>query len=357
VFSTKAFEAKNKCRQCAICPVCAQTLGIMAKENDEHFLRCEFCKWTSEKIGLVANSSAALFDMLMSHEEQSEVSTEFNRLLTSLEEKTTKKKRHELTTIQPSFNDVVTAVAKVEKSLDAKNKSLHILPTTQVENPNAKPGQDGETSGCTLQQRFTHSEVCVKSAEEYWPARVELFTKMGCRCPRCDRFLIKPKAGANRTNFDVQFVALSVLPRVTVGEFEPLKKGVPTKFILYFKNPLEHAVDMQFSKSGESKQEEKGPVVESFSDVSFPTAAISLSPYAETAEQADGKPSALLASDDPALVGYRVNSKVGVFVTVTPRAEKVRFTVLLNLNVRPGKSQRPIETFAYQLIVDLGSAS
>jgi len=363
VFSTKAFEAKNKCRQCALCPVCAQTLGIMARETGEHYLKCEYCKWSSDEVGLTASNAGALFDALMSHEEQSPVNVEFDRLFTALGVKVAPKKpkKDDDEAYQPpQFQDPVAASARVELALNNKKKALHSLPKDPVVNPNAVRAQDADNSTCTIPQRLAHPEVSAQAAEKYWPARVDLSTKMGCKCHRCDKFLIKPKAGAIRTNFDIHFIALAQLPRVTVGEFPPLKKGAPVKLMLYFKNPLERLVEVKFLQ-WDCKQQDGATVVplQSPSEVTLPSATITLAAYDEAAEQAEGKASALDATDDPKIVGYRSLCKVGVYFSVTPRGDHTQFSMLVSVNVMAGKaaSDPPIAPFTYQLIVDLGSCA
>lgn len=357
VFSTKAFEAKHKCRQCAVCPSCAQTLGVMAKDNDEHYLKCEYCKWASDSVGLVGPSASALFDALLTHEEQSTVSVEFDRLLTVWGDKVAikkPKKAYEDPYKAIQFQDVVAAVAKVDLAENNKKKALHILPKEAVVNA-AVAGQDSDNSLCTIQQRLAHPESFVASADKYWPARVDLFTKMGCRCSRCEKFLIKPKAGANRTTFDVHFIASAYLPRVTVGEFS-LKKGTSSKIMLYFKNPLEWPVELTFAQ-GEGKQEGTPELVvlSSPAQVGVPSKAVSVAAYDEPAEQAEGKPSALEAGDDSAVVGYRSLSKVGVFFDVTPKGDQAQISLLISLAVLPGpKGEPPLSKFTYQLLVDLG---
>jgi len=106
---------------------------------------------------------------------------------------------------------------------------------------------------------------------------------------------------------------------------------------------------LRFAKS-DSKE------IEAPCDVSYPP-SVSLLAYEESAEQAEGKPSTLLATDDPNQIGFRTNSKVGIYVTVTPRSERVRFSLLVHMEVRPGKAALalPIDVFSYQLVVDLGS--
>jgi dynactin-4 len=358
VFSTKAFEAKHKCRQCAVCPSCAQTLGVIAKDNDEHYLKCEYCKWSSDEVGLTGANAIALFDALLTHEEQSPVSVEFDRLLTLLGDKMAPKKpkkAFEDPYKPPQFQDVVAAVAKVEQAESKKKQALHILPQGAVANAVAV-GQDSNNSLCTIQQRLAHPETISHSADKYWPARVDLSTKMGCRCPRCDKFLIKPKAGANRTTFDIHCIASALLPRVTVGELS-LKKGVANKLLLYFKNPLEWPVELRFAQ-GDSKQQEGGPVIVALaspSEVVVPSKAISIAAYEETAEQAEGKPSTLDASDDPMVVGYRSLSKMGAFFDVTPRGGQTQLSLLVSLAVLPGpKGEPPLSSLTYQLLLDLG---
>jgi len=249
-------------------------------------------------------------------------------------------------------------VAKVEQAENNKKQALNILPKEPVVNASAVAGQDADNSSCTIQQRLAHPDVTSKSAEKYWPTRVDLSTKMGCRCSKCDKFLIKPKAGANRTTFDVHCIALAILPRVTVGEFS-LKRGSASKISLFFKNPLEWPVELRFSQ-GESKlQQGEGPVVvvlQNPSEVVVPLKAVSIAAYEEIAEQADGKASALDANDDPAVVVYRSFSKVGICFEVTPRADQIQIALLVNLVVLPSpKGEPPVSSFTYQLVVDLGS--
>lgn len=358
VFSTKAFEAKHKCRQCAVCPSCSQTLGVAAKENDEHYLKCEYCKWSSDMVGLTGTSASALFDALMTHEEQSPVSQEFDRLLTLLGDKVAPKKTKKLVEEPhkaPEFQDVVAAVARVEAAENKKKKALHILPKEAVVNASAVAAKDGDNSTCTIQQRLAHPDESASTADKHWPARVDLSTKMGCRCPRCDKFLIKPKAGANRTTFDIHCIALALLPRLTVGEFS-LKKGVASKLAFYFKNPLEWPVELRFSPCpGESKEAVVVPLQQP-SEVVVPSKVVSIAAYEETSEQAEGKASALDANDDPAVVVYRSLSKVGVNFSVTPRADQTQVSFLVSLAVLPGpKGDPPLTSFTSQIVVDLGA--
>jgi len=209
-------------------------------------------------------------------------------------------------------------------------------------NANAKPGQDSDNSDCSLEQRLTHPETITRAPENYWPARVDLVTKMGYRCPRCDKFLIKPKAGANRTTFDVHCIAMTQLPRVTVGEFAALKKGDAIKFMMYFKNHLDAAIDLRFSE-GEAKQQ-----------VTLPSGSVSIAAYEEAAEQAEGKASALDSSDDPKVIGYRSLSKVGVFFGLTPQGEQAQVSLMVHLTLRDKKAEGSSSAFSYPLIVDLG---
>lgn len=396
-FSSMAFQAKNRCPQCAACPTCTTTLSAVSRGSD-YILCCEFCKWSSEGIGLTAASAAVLFDKIREHEDASEAAKEFEQLInhygkkqlakTQLDEDEEEDLEGSLRGKKNEYNDVQAAVSMIEKTIDDKQAALHRLPKEPVDNGTA-PGNADQASKCTITQRLDQAGP-PGSPDALWPRLVPLRTKLGRRAPD-GRFVIKPKAGANKTSFDIQNLAMAVLPTVTLGLCSEMKKNEPAKILIYFKNPLDVPVKMTFTdlesalekaaaQERQRAQDEDEGVLDDGDDREGPaklsvrscaaTASVKLpgevmmKAFDEIAEQNDifaaAGSKAETDSDD---VGFRKCSKVGVYFEITPMEDagdvQCSFVVNLEVDLPAGGTKTvenlPFERCSFHLDISLGS--
>jgi len=410
-FSSMAFQGKNRCPQCASCPSCGTTLTASARDSGEYLLVCEFCKWSSQdEINLTADSPSALFDKIRAHEDEDAAAGEFDQLLQHyttrqqlLKEGAKKDYLEPLPyTKNQEWHDVQAAVVQIDSAIADKNAKLWRLPQESVDNA-TQAGAAGDTNACSIQQRLANLGPPV-APERLWPKLVPLRTKNGRRAPD-GGYVIKPKAGANKTSFDIHNLALAVLPRTTLGEVSELKKGEPTKVLLYFKNPLDVPVTFRFEEvdaalarlQQEEQQEEQQKIADEeagvlddldieededapeqpvrlvatkpniTASVSVPEGNVPVAALDEIAEQneifasADNK---VEESDDPAVVGFRKLSKVGVFVEVTPLEDEgpVTCSLIVHVDADWSGSTKEADDISYsscsfQLEVTIGTLS
>lgn len=396
-FSSMAFQGKNRCPQCANCPSCGVTLGAVAKEGGSLALRCEFCKWTSESIGLTAPTAAALFEALKEHEDASEGAKEFERLVTLYGAKASKAqfdpKDEEPVPYKKDkdrINDVQAAVGKIETALETSREALFKLPKEPVVNEVAA-GTDSSNKGCTLAQKLANTGADV-APDQLWPKNVQLLTKLARRGAD-GRYVVKPQAGANKTSFDIANLLLNVLPRTTLSTLPELKKGEAAEFMIKFKNPLDVPVTLQFATvdttiaakgaaeaqraadeeagvldDDEEAVEQYGGVVaaEGQAELSFPEASVEVAAFDEIADQNDlfANKNTSSEADDPNVVGYRKLSTVGVKVKATPTAEEgdVLCSLVVKVTTKPPERKADsadvlFNTFSYQLTLNLGPVS
>lgn len=315
VFSAKAFEGRNRCRQCAMCPGCSQTLQVVAAENDVHHFKCEYCKWSSEVIDLVGPSSSSLVERLLAREEKGDVALEFQRLLRHYRNP---KAREDVVDghTKREYPNAVAATRELDEYLAIKNATPRPTPAS---NPLEVIGSDELVASSTIQQRLAHPDSAAMDGEQMWPVRVPLWTKLSCRCPGCKQFVIKPKAGANKTQFDVHQIALALLPRITVADLPTWKVGATSKFTVFFKNSLESPAELRLSPIEPKHEADDRGHEHKEAQASISSTPVSLGAYDELAEQSSpDKPSIQPSTTIEVCPTHRGPVTVSCAVLLTP---------------------------------------
>jgi len=209
-----------------------------------------------------------------------------------------------------------------------------------------------------LKQRLAHPAIQPTLTKKLLPRRKNLLTKIAHRCMKCTRFVIKPSALANSISFEFRRLAVLIVPKISIGEFPPLKKDVPTKLIVYFKSPLLAVVKLSLSEVPPSAF--TSPPT---SKVSFPTAETTINEYDDIAEQdemlADDKKSQTPQNeaDNPHIVAFRHLSKVGLFFEVTPLADNAPITFSMVVTVEASAPDVDFKKFSFVTHISLGMTS
>jgi len=413
-FSSTAFQNKNKCQQCRKCPICFCTLGHVTLPNGEFIFRCEYCKWRSDEIGLKGESIKALFAQIRERDQRQEGELKFQELVKVYADKFKKARAYDRRSfhydpdmqldeekdsevqeeVSNTDGDLILASKRCEEAVMAKNKKLWRLPKEDVKNE-FETIKDDETfnldSVLNLDQRFADQSSLPGEVKNMWPFGENLQTKIGHRCPRCARFVLKPKAGATKVTYDISLLAMLLFPRisVTVG-YGQLKKGTKSLVIISLKNPCQAPVRVSFKPlpkpeqltgdgsasdedSGDDDLSEKkkltpeGPAIfygedEASAEVVLPKGEFKLEEYSPVKEQ-----QALVAerktesNEGGGVIAYTHLSKMGLNFFVTPKVNSgdVKFSFLVNVKPADGNPETakfiPYDSFTFQATINLGS--
>jgi len=411
-FSSTAFQNKNKCQQCRKCPTCFCTLGHVTLPNGEFIFRCEFCKWRSDDIGLKGESIKALFQQIRDRDQSQEGEKNFHELVKSYDEKFKKarafdrrsfhydptiideEEENKVKVVADTEGDLTLAAGNCDDSLKQKRDLLWRLPKEEVANSFVEYKEDNFSLGqvSNLEQRFADLSTMPGPIKDMWPQGEILQTKVGHKCPRCTRFVLKPKAGATKVTYDISLLALLLFPRMTVNSgFGVLSEKKKSQVVIALKNPCQAAVTVSFSplpeaplevesgseNEGDDSDDEdggdkkklspEGPSIifgaeKQTATVILPKGEFTLDEYNAPAEQQSlVKEKKEDSKDAGGVIAYKYLSKTGLNFFVTPQiaAGDVVFSFLVT--VKPAVSGAetskfiPYESFTFQATVNLGA--
>lgn len=376
VLSSAAFTDSNRCQKCADCPVCLQTLST-AQSGETFYYWCEFCQWNSKGLNLTGKKVQELYAALKQIDDSSqqpdapffEIAHRYRELYKEMKkaaqpETVVPKRRHDLNTEE--------AIQNLEKALTRKNRLMYRIPPEVFQNEHVKVAPDSmhernfdPTSVASLEQRLANPSVTSTATSQLIPRRKHLLTKNAYRCKKCTKYVVKPKVGAAHVAFDKRTLGVSSIPSITISEIpaKTFKVGEPSQIILYFRNPSH--VDVSFTLSETVIPEPLGfdPELDqreaSTGSVFLPNIEVIIPAYDEVADQdenlVEDARKQLLKEDDPKIVAMRKLSKVGVFITVTPRTDKknIKFAIRVDLS---SKVKLDFEKFSFVAVIDLGPA-
>jgi len=424
-FSSTAFQNKNRCQQCRKCPTCFCTLGHVTLPNGQFFFRCEYCKWRSDEIGLKGGSIKALFGQIRERDTEHEGEKKFHELIKVYGDIFKKARAFDRRSFhydpdmvdddsdmkeeepaEPEVErdyDAASAANKCDVALEDKRKGLWRLPeeSKDLSFPEHKEGDDFSLANVTsLEQRYADLAVLPGPTKDMWPHGESLQTKVGHKCPRCTRFVLKPKAGATKVTYDISLLAMLLFPRMTINVgFEALSAGKKTQVVIALKNPCQAAVLVSFAPLPEQPADEmsgsenegdgssgdgsdggaletkkltpEGPAISygegtQTADVKLPKGEFTLDEYNAVAEQQSlvaekkkGEAKDQAGGD----IAYKTLSKTGLNFFVTPKVDVGDVVFSFMVTVKPAVASPettkfiPYESFSYQATVNLGPVS
>lgn len=245
-FSSVAINSKLRCGSCLNCPSCCCLLAAMVGDDGRAYLSCPACKWDSNSIGLTAASLDALRTRIRGEDGAGEAEARFNQLgavyaarhAKMMQMETEEEDMSGVKMDRDQMRDSQTAIKTLEMKINQAGFNLGLPPHDVVHDFSEEEGhktlEPAQVTSC--RQRLMQSRARYGN-QDGWPSFARLTTKLAFKDPKTEQFLVKPKAGANKTDFDKQCNAHVWLPRVTLQAAPPpLAKDQEVEVVLVFRN-------------------------------------------------------------------------------------------------------------------------
>mmetsp|Transcript_21783 Transcript_21783/g.32431 ORF Transcript_21783/g.32431 Transcript_21783/m.32431 type:complete len:461 (+) Transcript_21783:81-1463(+) len=396
--SNTAFKDFNRCSKECDCPICGSTLQ-QKKTVDGKMQRfvCEFCRWDSAEIGLVAEDGAKLLELIRKQEFPHK--KEFKRVTEELRSEMNEEKEEFYGESESSLGgegkkDVrgtfKASLKKIKAFEDKREKlrNLHYKLPPKVEEKDPKPVTDpleGKIEGyeiTSVEQRLSYPGTQPLFVKNLYPRRKRLMTKIAHRCPTSNKFVVKPKIGATHTTFDKCSLAIHVVPKITLDISDSLQKGKQSTIVLYLKSPVSRPMKVTLSanpplkidtkesteesklkelkQSAETKEEKKKLGV---SDVVLPIEEVLIPPFDDITEDIMQLKTVKPKKTKNGTLTFGKLSKVGVPLLVTPSEDhsgNTMFSLGLMLEPLEGKkgtvSRVKFEKFSCVVHFNIGLA-
>ncbi|ORZ10525.1 dynactin subunit 4 [Absidia repens] len=284
---TVCLSEQNRCaRNCFQCPICCNTLAVMASQeitpisssapnSSTYFLACNVCRWNSQEIGMVFEKPTSLASQLQKNEKALPDVQEFDHLKEHFD------KHLRVNAAPPSLSSLLSfsssgninkfiggGGSNIYSELHHSANELHhqqvqrkLDDITTYEASVQVPNKDVITRESlmglrnmdrisTLVQRCTQLHDQPYQVDQLYPQRIHLCVKRSKRCRTCRHILIKPEQKAQTTRFKIKLVAMNHIPTITIinigtaseaqQQQQPLvlNPGIATQFALKFTNPL-----------------------------------------------------------------------------------------------------------------------
>lgn len=378
-FSSVAISGKLRCGTCLKCPTCCCLLSTIVGDDGKTSLQCPSCGWDSKSIGLNEENIGQVLNCIRSKDGSKAVEDQFASLNQLYGDRHAKMMQMEMEDDDISgmathaegggLRNSVKAINNLEMTMAGVGLSIR-LPTDNVKHDFSQD-ETNKALECsevtTCQQRLMQARAKY-SNKEGWPFFGRLTTKLAFKDPKTDQFLVKPKAGANKTDFDKQCNAHVWLPRVTLLEAPTaLTPGQETELVLVFRNNNKTSgatLNLQSTSAYLSKREEDRKVheaegvhdddevlpsvvdLEDTADVAFalPDGGVPLGKAPEADEEE-------VKEEGTDHTAFTSQNAVGVKFKVTPKdaATGVAFSLVATV-----KSERAGDAVTYQIQVTLG---
>lgn len=123
-------------------------------------------------------------------------------------------------------------------------EGLHIFEPTPDNAAIERIKRDGWTSTLSPSQKLAQIDPHARFDNEIRPIPTLLCTKRSKRCRSCRHILSKPESKILSTRYKIKVLALSHIPRLSIRalqtptNYNTLRSGIPTHFLLQLSNPL-----------------------------------------------------------------------------------------------------------------------
>eukprot|EP00455_Lapot_gusevi_P054358 TRINITY_DN8699_c0_g1_i3.p1 TRINITY_DN8699_c0_g1~~TRINITY_DN8699_c0_g1_i3.p1 ORF type:complete len:503 (+),score=57.84 TRINITY_DN8699_c0_g1_i3:63-1511(+) len=400
----------NKCKQCVECPICFQTLHTVVDSQTRLYkYYCELCKWMSDGIGLVDSTAQGLMVKLFERERSVSGRESLSKLIKMYQgqDKLQRRARSDRGSLSlsfslnsptnfafsprmslsgflpPSLMEVApppTTLDEVESMVAARQSSYgHHVPSQPVVNqlPPIPPHLLTEfdiSTVSSLAQRFRNPASQNAILTELYPRRKNLLNKPSYRCRQCKKIIIKPAIETRTPKFEKRLLAMQRLPKMTVAALPSWQLNQAQKIIVYFSNPVQcplrlslHPLPPDSELMASLRHQSHKSVL---TQMRFSNAPVLLNPLDVISQHDDiwdeDEKSEILPTDDPEVVAYRRQNKVGIIVELTPTAQHikhlkyikypfVRFTVQIDLAYESENHLAPFRNYSYFVDFNLGS--
>lgn len=405
-----AYGDRNRSQNTADCPLCFCTLATQQRADGKYVYVCEFCKWASP---FAASTPKGLLDAAGQRAAEAAGEDVFQRLCGAAAAAYKEAGRD----VDPAdmtlegardrgrAQDVVRAVGLIEEERALRAKPAHAPPKEPVDNSAAAPPapewfvapQLDLERVSTVEQRARGHGTPLEAAA-LLPQSTALMTKMAHRCPRCNKYTVKPKLSAKHVAYDKRRLAVEYLPSLSLSRVERLAAGARAELVLYVTNPSRSAVTVRLEQAefdeaaaaaagagteekeaGDDdgkgagarrgvgslrvREEDRGGAG---GEWAVPGGEFEVAPYDETddvqlpAAAADAPGAgAAKEGDEAAGVVFRARNRVGVRVSVSPPPPSVgpaRVTLLATVRAAD-KALAEFDTLRFLVTVGLGMAS
>ncbi|OCH90934.1 dynactin p62 [Obba rivulosa] len=261
---------KNRCaRNCFNCPICRNTLSVVASDPEAgdgrmspvvsttlgeppFFLFCNNCRWDSAEIGITFEKPTGLAAQLQKFEDSAPEALEFEHLKEHFEPYLRASSSALPATAAHSHHHVnpITAAASSALARDVpgvgkynplsrsrvgrdKNAGKQEIPDYKSRVEIGTLGALGAGGGnsdvefmrrledmsevAKLEQRWVNSWTASLRSSDLKPLRIPLQVKKSKRCPACRHILIKPEQKSQSVRYKIKLVAANYLPAIHVS--------------------------------------------------------------------------------------------------------------------------------------------
>ncbi|ORX52689.1 dynactin p62 [Hesseltinella vesiculosa] len=256
---------KNRCaRNCFQCPVCQNTLSVMASKEagpsapgisssaniGPYFLSCHVCRWNSQEIGMTFEKPTSLALQLQKQEDDQLDVQEFDHLKEHFE-----KHLRVGSTLPSSFLSFSSTGAFSKMMMSGGSTSSHLFDSLAPPSNPTNPSMQGRLDDITcyesdiglqderlqdpakqsadtiahltilrdtdaiasLPQRYTQLHDQPYQIDRVQPQRIHLTIKRAKRCRHCRHILVKPEQKAQATRFKIKLVAMNYIPTIAIA--------------------------------------------------------------------------------------------------------------------------------------------
>lgn len=342
---------KNRCANCFDCPSCTHTLSIRATSvqlpnPDEagkvtpkkvFYLVCGFCRWSSRDVAIPDQPVATGCWPEPESPHGLRIGCLLDHYRTVVQQEKLERERRKfaprtgggsgylhfdkfgisavvarkLAGLNPSGKDEDTGAPKEPEPAKASEKAEPLPPWMLIESLNL-------TSVSSMGQRLVQPEFQPDEVKLLHPRHKSLLIKRSQRCKVCEHNLSKPEYNPSSIKFKIQLTAFYHIVDLRIKTLPvSWQLDQPQRLEITLSNPTTHPTHVSLLPL----VEEESKIA--CSEIELPMSEYLVGPRDDTAEFDDGL-SSLVVSEagmtDSEAVSFHKGNKLGVYVTVTPRA-------------------------------------
>ncbi|UXI18192.1 hypothetical protein NH340_JMT04135 [Sarcoptes scabiei] len=355
---------KNKCAQCYQCPCCHNTLATriqlssVPNQNDQQppiirkfsYYYCYFCRWTSRDIGLPDQniSVGSLPELGVPESKRLDSLFDYYRVLSQKEKNEKEKKRvnpRNAIFLLDKYGITSALSAKVTATLRARmaRSSPGVFPSDVKSFPELedfKPsvaygsdelekiedlkiedyynGQDELKETCldtvcdrnSLHQTLNQIERQCNNVKDLYPTSQMLIVKRSLRCKKCEHNLSKPEYSPSLIKFKIQLSAYYYVPEIRLMKSSTMKSNESNLIEMTITNPTQYLMNVTLLPVDISANPDCNLIL--------PNTVLQLTPKDDTGDIIDID-SASKFNDDPNVISFRKNNKLGIYIYITPK--------------------------------------
>ncbi|XP_021365324.1 dynactin subunit 4-like [Mizuhopecten yessoensis] len=345
--STEAKLKKNRCSNCFDCPSCGHTMTtratsqVVTNPDDPskttskkvYYLACGFCRWTTRDVSITDKPQASGCWEALENPDSKRIFSLLETYQQLAQREKTEKERKKYVRRRSYLNYAASMDKYGLTSVAAKKKaSVGSSMSTLKENEEAviktfSPSEavvdfDPLTDDfftkpvlldkiASIGQRLASPEFQPEEAESLHPRHKHLLIRRSLRCKECEHNLSKPEFNPVSIKFKIQLIALLHVPEIRMFSPTELKHKKECKIVLSVCNPAGYNTTVSLLPVKEQDDY-------SNSKVELPKQEVTISSRDDAAIYDDGSQGQEVFKDDPSIVKFRRDNKIGLIIKVTP---------------------------------------